>query len=168
MLDGRRARSGMRHPWRGEDIRPGRLPQRRGTKQGEVQSRWWRNVDKYGSSRQSPRPRRRGYGRGRCYQRWARARKKMAVLWAGVASSGDVGRKRARRGRRRQVARHGGPWVGLETSRAEPGSARLGGARYRSEPSQARLGRLASSAIRLGSARCRLASRLEPAREPNL
>jgi hypothetical protein len=45
----------MRHPWRGEDIRPGRLPQRRGTKQGEVQSRWWRHVDKYGGSRPSPR-----------------------------------------------------------------------------------------------------------------
>jgi hypothetical protein len=54
-LDGRRARSRMRHPWRGEDIRPGQLPQRRGTKQGEVQSRWWRQVYKYGGSRPSPR-----------------------------------------------------------------------------------------------------------------
>jgi hypothetical protein len=44
------------------------------------------------------------------------------------------------------------PWlaVGLETSRAE--------ARWNSEPSQARLGHLASSVMRLGSARYRLAS----------
>jgi hypothetical protein len=42
--------------------------------------------------------------------------------------------------------------LGLETSRAEPGSARLGEARWKSEPSQARLGHLASSVTRLGSA----------------
>ena len=47
--------------------------------------------------------------------------------------------------------------VGLETSRAEPGSTRLGEARWNSEPSQARLGHLASSVMRLGSARYRLA-----------
>jgi hypothetical protein len=48
--------------------------------------------------------------------------------------------------------------LGLETSRAEPGSAWLGEARWNSEPSQARLGHLASSVTRLGSARYRLAS----------
>jgi len=56
--------------------------------------------------------------------------------------------------------------IGLETSRAEPGSARLGAARWVDEPSLARLGHLASSFSRLGSARRRLASQLEPAREP--
>ena len=56
--------------------------------------------------------------------------------------------------------------LGLETSRAEPGSARLGAARWVDVPSLARLGPLASSFSRLGSARRRLASRLEPAREP--
>jgi len=56
--------------------------------------------------------------------------------------------------------------LGLETSRAEPGSARLGAARWVDEPSLARLGPLASSFSRLGSARRRLASQLEPAREP--
>ena len=55
--------------------------------------------------------------------------------------------------------------LGLETSRAEPGSARLGAARHMSEPSQARLGLRTSWPMRLGSARMRLASRLEPARE---
>jgi hypothetical protein len=56
--------------------------------------------------------------------------------------------------------------VGLETSRVEPGSARLGEARWNSEPSQARLGHFASSVMRLGSARYRLASQLGSAREP--
>jgi hypothetical protein len=51
--------------------------------------------------------------------------------------------------------------LGLETSRAE-----LGSARWNSEPSQARLGHFASSVMRLGSARYRLASRLGSAREP--
>ena len=48
--------------------------------------------------------------------------------------------------------------LGLETSRAEPGSARLGAARHMSEPSQARLGLRTSWPMRLGSARMRLAS----------
>jgi hypothetical protein len=56
--------------------------------------------------------------------------------------------------------------LGLETSRAEPGSARLGSARWNSEPSQARLGHFVSSVMRLDSARYRLASRLSSAREP--
>jgi hypothetical protein len=43
--------------------------------------------------------------------------------------------------------------LGLETSRAKPGSARLGETRWNSEPSQARLGHFASSVMRLGSAR---------------
>jgi hypothetical protein len=58
--------------------------------------------------------------------------------------------------------------LGLETSRAEPGSARLALARSSSEPSLARLGNFTSWWKRLGSARYRLASRLEPAREPQL
>jgi len=62
----------------------------------------------------------------------------------------------------------GGLQLGLETSRAEPGSARLALARSSSEPSLPRLGNFTSWWKRLGSARYRLASRLEPAREPQL
>ena len=69
----------------------------------------------------------------------------MAVLWAGVASSGSVGRKRARRGRRRRVVRHGGPWVPSmkEASRLE--GARgwgLGPAWWRERDLRARASRL--------------------------
>jgi hypothetical protein len=48
--------------------------------------------------------------------------------------------------------------VNFGWKRAEPGSAWLGEARWNSEPSQARLGHFASSMMRLGSARYRLAS----------
>jgi hypothetical protein len=43
--------------------------------------------------------------------------------------------------------------LGLQTSRAEPDSARLGEARWNRETSQARLGHFVSSVMRLGSAR---------------
>jgi hypothetical protein len=56
--------------------------------------------------------------------------------------------------------------VGVETSRAEPRAARLGTARGCNEPSLARLDYLTSLRNWLGSARRRLASWLEPAREP--
>jgi hypothetical protein len=69
----------------------------------------------------------------------------MAALWAGVASSGGMGRKRARQGRRRRVARHGGPWVP-----SMKGASRLEGARgwglgptwWRERDSRAWAGRL--------------------------
>jgi hypothetical protein len=55
--------------------------------------------------------------------------------------------------------------LGVETSRAELGSARLAAARSRNELGSARLAHPASSEKRLGSARSRLASRLaEPTR----
>jgi hypothetical protein len=56
--------------------------------------------------------------------------------------------------------------IGVETSRAEPGSARLDTARCCDEPSLARLDYLTSLRNWLGSARRRLASWLEPAHEP--
>jgi hypothetical protein len=57
-------------------------------------------------------------------------------------------------------------WVGLETSRAELGSARLGAARCLNELGSARLVHSTSWRKRLGSARPWLASRLGSAREP--
>jgi hypothetical protein len=52
------------------------------------------------------------------------------------------------------------PNLGVETSRARLGSARLAEARSCNEPSSARLAHLTSSKKRLGSARSWLASRL--------
>jgi hypothetical protein len=69
----------------------------------------------------------------------------MAVLWAGVASSGGVGRKRVRRGRRRRVARHGGPWVPSMKEAPRLEGARgwgLGPAWWRERDLRARAGRL--------------------------
>jgi hypothetical protein len=57
--------------------------------------------------------------------------------------------------------------VGLETSRAELGSARLGAARWLTELGSARLAHFTSWGGRLGSARRWLASRLGSAREPH-
>jgi hypothetical protein len=56
--------------------------------------------------------------------------------------------------------------VGVETSRAELGSARLAAARSLNELGSARLAHMASSEKRLGSARSRLASRLAEPTSP--